>query len=110
MPLRRADLALHEGAAQRRVRAERRVDPARRRNLSAIRAAACAGECGVDDARDARAPRSDQRTAGGRGDLSIFAAGYLARPLGGVIMAHFGDRDGRKRMAWSVRSRRSKSE
>ena len=29
---------------------------------------------------------------------SLFAAGYLARPLGGVIMAHFGDRDGRKRM------------
>jgi MFS family permease len=28
----------------------------------------------------------------------IFAAGYLARPLGGVIMAHFGDRVGRKRM------------
>lgn len=28
----------------------------------------------------------------------IFAAGYLARPLGGVIMAHFGDRIGRKRM------------
>ncbi|HSE11933.1 MAG TPA: MFS transporter [Rudaea sp.] len=29
---------------------------------------------------------------------SLFAAGYLARPLGGVIMAHFGDRTGRKRM------------
>ena len=28
----------------------------------------------------------------------IFAAGYLARPLGGIIMAHFGDRVGRKRM------------
>ena len=28
----------------------------------------------------------------------IFAAGYLARPLGGIIMAHFGDRFGRKRM------------
>ncbi|MFM2480792.1 MFS transporter [Celerinatantimonas sp. YJH-8] len=28
----------------------------------------------------------------------IFAAGYLARPLGGVIMAHFGDLLGRKRM------------
>ena len=28
----------------------------------------------------------------------IFAAGYLARPLGGIIMAHFGDRIGRKRM------------
>jgi len=28
----------------------------------------------------------------------IFAAGYLARPLGGIIMAHFGDLQGRKRM------------
>ena len=28
----------------------------------------------------------------------IFAAGYLARPLGGIVMAHFGDRFGRKRM------------
>jgi MFS family permease len=30
--------------------------------------------------------------------FGIFAAGYLARPLGGIIMAHFGDRIGRKRM------------
>ena len=30
--------------------------------------------------------------------FGIFAAGYLARPLGGIIMAHFGDRAGRKRM------------
>ncbi len=30
--------------------------------------------------------------------FGIFAAGYLARPLGGVAMAHFGDRMGRKRM------------
>lgn len=28
----------------------------------------------------------------------IFAAGYLARPLGGIVMAHFGDRVGRKRV------------
>ncbi|MFT3791016.1 MAG: MFS transporter [Rudaea sp.] len=28
----------------------------------------------------------------------VFAAGYFARPLGGVVMAHFGDRGGRKRM------------
>ena len=28
----------------------------------------------------------------------LFAAGYLARPLGGVVMAHFGDTSGRKRM------------
>src|ERR1700754_29573 len=31
-------------------------------------------------------------------NFGIFAAGYLARPLGGVIMAHFGDLIGRKRM------------
>ena len=30
--------------------------------------------------------------------FGIFAAGYLARPLGGIIMAHFGDSVGRKRM------------
>ncbi|CAH1670121.1 MFS transporter [Chelatococcus asaccharovorans] len=30
--------------------------------------------------------------------FGIFAAGYLARPLGGVILAHFGDKTGRKRM------------
>jgi MFS family permease len=30
--------------------------------------------------------------------LGIFAAGYLARPLGGIIIAHFGDKYGRKRM------------
>ena len=28
----------------------------------------------------------------------IFAAGYLARPLGGIVMAHFGDMRGRKRV------------
>src|SRR5690606_39649648 len=28
----------------------------------------------------------------------IFATGYLARPLGGIVMAHFGDLVGRKRM------------
>lgn len=28
----------------------------------------------------------------------LFAAGYLARPIGGVVMAHFGDRIGRKKM------------
>ncbi|WP_039872554.1 MFS transporter, partial [Helicobacter canadensis] len=27
-----------------------------------------------------------------------FAAGYFARPLGGIIMAHFGDKIGRKKM------------
>ncbi|MEH2921755.1 MFS transporter [Samsonia erythrinae] len=30
--------------------------------------------------------------------FGIFAAGYLARPLGGIIMAHFGDKRGRKKM------------
>ncbi|MDI7138635.1 MFS transporter, partial [Pseudomonas aeruginosa] len=30
--------------------------------------------------------------------LGLFAAGYLERPLGGVIKAHFGDLTGRKRM------------
>ncbi len=30
--------------------------------------------------------------------FGIFAAGYLARPLGGIIIAHFGDKLGRKRM------------
>lgn len=30
--------------------------------------------------------------------FGIFAAGYLARPLGGILMAHFGDLIGRKHM------------
>lgn len=30
--------------------------------------------------------------------FGIFAAGYLVRPLGGIVMAHFGDTSGRKRM------------
>ncbi|GAA3739665.1 MFS family permease [Spinactinospora alkalitolerans] len=30
--------------------------------------------------------------------FGTFAAGYLARPLGGVVFGHFGDRLGRKRM------------
>lgn len=30
--------------------------------------------------------------------LGIFAAGYIFRPLGGLIMAHFGDRSGRKQV------------
>src|SRR5260370_19992117 len=30
--------------------------------------------------------------------FGLFAAGYLARPLGGIVMAHFGDIRGRKRM------------
>ncbi len=30
--------------------------------------------------------------------FGVFAIGYLARPLGGIVMAHFGDLTGRKRM------------
>jgi len=30
--------------------------------------------------------------------FGIFAAGYLARPIGGVVIGHFGDTHGRKRM------------
>jgi MFS family permease len=30
--------------------------------------------------------------------FGIFAAGYLARPLGGIVMAHFGDTRGRRHM------------
>src|ERR1700676_1075208 len=30
--------------------------------------------------------------------FGIFSAGYLARPLGGIVIAHFGDIHGRKRM------------
>ena len=30
--------------------------------------------------------------------LGIFAAGYLARPIGGILIAHFGDVLGRKKM------------
>lgn len=30
--------------------------------------------------------------------FGIFAAGYLARPLGGIVMAHYGDLVGRKKM------------
>ena len=30
--------------------------------------------------------------------FGIFAAGYLARPVGGIVIAHFGDVFGRKRM------------
>ena len=30
--------------------------------------------------------------------FGIFAAGYLARPIGGIVMAHFGDTRGRKRL------------
>ncbi|MCM2402037.1 MFS transporter [Rhizobium sp. S153] len=35
--------------------------------------------------------------------FGIFAAGYLVRPLGGIVLAHFGDRFGRKKVfAFSI--------
>ncbi len=35
--------------------------------------------------------------------FGIFAAGYLVRPLGGIVLAHFGDMFGRKRVfAFSI--------
>src|SRR4029079_3020237 len=30
--------------------------------------------------------------------FAAFAAGYLARPLGGIVLSHFGDRYGRRRV------------
>jgi MFS family permease len=30
--------------------------------------------------------------------LSVYAAGYLARPLGSIVFGHFGDRVGRRSM------------
>ncbi|MEU2133786.1 MFS transporter [Streptomyces sp. NPDC018352] len=36
--------------------------------------------------------------AGTLASLATFAAGYLARPLGGIIFGHYGDRLGRKKM------------
>ena len=36
--------------------------------------------------------------AGTIASMGTFAVGYLARPLGGVIFGHFGDRHGRKTM------------
>ena len=35
--------------------------------------------------------------------FAAFATGYLARPIGGVVLSHFGDRHGRRRVfLWSV--------
>ena len=35
--------------------------------------------------------------------LAAFAAGYLARPIGGILYGHFGDKIGRMRtLAWSI--------
>ena len=42
-------------------------------------------------------------TAATVASLGTFAAGYLARPIGGIIFGHFGDRVGRKSMLlWSL--------
>jgi MFS transporter, MHS family, proline/betaine transporter len=40
---------------------------------------------------------SDDRLAGLLNTLAVFAVGYLARPLGGILFGHLGDRIGRKR-------------
>lgn len=35
--------------------------------------------------------------------FAVFAAGYLARPIGGIVLSHYGDRYGRRRVfLWSV--------
>ena len=35
--------------------------------------------------------------------FAAFAAGYVARPLGGIVLSHYGDRYGRRRVfLWSV--------
>src|SRR3954449_7313080 len=35
--------------------------------------------------------------------FAAFAAGYLARPVGGLVLSHYGDRYGRRRVfLWSV--------
>lgn len=36
--------------------------------------------------------------AGQLAAFSTFAVGFIARPLGGVVIGHFGDRVGRKKM------------
>src|SRR5512147_1400438 len=41
--------------------------------------------------------------AGTLASFATFAVGFLARPLGGVVMGHYGDRLGRKSMlVWSL--------
>src|SRR4029434_7115583 len=41
--------------------------------------------------------------AGTLAAVAPFAIGFVARPLGGVVMGHFGDRVGRKSMlVWSL--------
>ena len=41
--------------------------------------------------------------AGTLGSYATFAVGFIARPLGGAIFGHYGDRVGRKQMlVWSL--------
>ena len=35
--------------------------------------------------------------------FAAFAAGYLARPIGGIVLSHFGDRYGRRRSRAGLR-------
>src|SRR6185369_7934959 len=43
------------------------------------------------------------RSAGTLAAFAAFAVGFVARPLGGVVMGHFGDRLGRKSvLVWSL--------
>src|SRR5690625_2536769 len=41
---------------------------------------------------------SDSSTASQLGAFASFAFGFIARPLGGILAGHFGDRVGRKKM------------
>lgn len=41
---------------------------------------------------------SDNATASQLGAFATFAFGFIARPIGGILAGHFGDRIGRKRM------------
>ncbi|MFD4254454.1 MFS transporter [Amycolatopsis thermoflava] len=43
-------------------------------------------------------PRSDQPLDGVINALLIYAVGFVARPLGGIVFGHFGDRLGRKKL------------
>ena len=54
------------------------------------------------DIADAVFPSADA-LASLMASFGAFAAGYLARPIGGIVLAHYGDRYGRRRVfIWSV--------
>ena len=54
------------------------------------------------DIADAIFP-SASPTASLMASFGAFATGYLARPIGGVVLSHFGDRFGRRRVfLWSL--------